>query len=235
MAHHSHSLSLSSMNVDGTPPIEDDIESTEECSIEEFEAMIERHVLFPVLVQLRIQMLMTVAPADAIETAPLPEPSIFLGQDLVLDQFMLQTIQQTEQYISNVHAKLSVLASRLNGPMPGKTSKRTREPPDDEDEQDTSEPDPKRQRTRDRLPRPAVEILMSWLRDHLDSPFPTADDKARLAASSKLSVSQVSQWFTNARRRVVKELRHSSEATNHSIDRASRASPSSRSVSISST
>ena len=97
MAHHSHSLSLSSMNVDGTPPIEDDIESTEECSIEEFEAMIERHVLFPVLVQLRIQMLMTVAPADAIETAPLPEPSIFLGQDLVLDQFMLQTIQQTDR------------------------------------------------------------------------------------------------------------------------------------------
>jgi len=181
-----------------------------------------------------------VAPADAIETAPLPEPSIFLGQDLVLDQFMLQTIQQGEDYLREA---LDIEgATRVTGlHLPGSRragSKRTREAPTEtnhQDEQDTSEPDPKRQRTRDRLPRPAVEILMSWLRDHLDSPFPTADDKARLAASSKLSVSQVSQWFTNARRRVVKELRHSSEATNHSIDRASRASPSSRSVSISST
>jgi Homeobox KN domain len=43
--------------------------------------------------------------------------------------------------------------------------------------------------------------LRRWLSDHQDHPYPTDDDKSLLMQQSGLSKTQVSNWFTNARRR----------------------------------
>jgi hypothetical protein len=54
---------------------------------------------------------------------------------------------------------------------------------------------------RGNLPREAKVLLVDWLRAHIDNPYPSEDEKLRLAARAGMSLAQVSYWFTNARRR----------------------------------
>lgn len=46
-----------------------------------------------------------------------------------------------------------------------------------------------------------TNILKQWLRGHSDDPYPTKEEKTSLAQKSGLTVTQVSTWFANARRR----------------------------------
>ncbi|VUZ49399.1 unnamed protein product [Hymenolepis diminuta] len=48
-------------------------------------------------------------------------------------------------------------------------------------------------------------VLRAWLADHRDHPYPTRAEKTALALTTNLSLSQVSTWFANARRRLKKE------------------------------
>ncbi|VDO11354.1 unnamed protein product [Rodentolepis nana] len=48
-------------------------------------------------------------------------------------------------------------------------------------------------------------VLRAWLADHRDHPYPTRAQKTALALATNLSLSQVSTWFANARRRLKKE------------------------------
>ncbi|KAF2763113.1 hypothetical protein EJ05DRAFT_495952 [Pseudovirgaria hyperparasitica] len=43
--------------------------------------------------------------------------------------------------------------------------------------------------------------LQDWLKAHRECPYPTAQDRLRLAKSTSLSVDQVNRWFTNRRAR----------------------------------
>jgi hypothetical protein len=52
------------------------------------------------------------------------------------------------------------------------------------------------------LNQEAVAILKAWFYDNLDHPYPTADQKEQLSKQTNLSYLQVSNWFTNARKRV---------------------------------
>lgn len=45
-----------------------------------------------------------------------------------------------------------------------------------------------------------VSILVQWLENHLEKPYPTKHEKARLAEETGLAVAQISTWFANARR-----------------------------------
>ena len=49
----------------------------------------------------------------------------------------------------------------------------------------------------------AVAVMLSWLREHQDNPYPNDDEKEMLIAKTKLTINQINYWFTNARRRIL--------------------------------
>jgi hypothetical protein len=58
-------------------------------------------------------------------------------------------------------------------------------------------------RRRGKLPKVVTDLLKAWLLDHASHPYPTEDEKRRLCSVTGLSISQVSNWFINARRRIL--------------------------------
>nr|XP_039266131.1 uncharacterized protein LOC120341644 [Styela clava] len=58
---------------------------------------------------------------------------------------------------------------------------------------------------RTKAPREATSILKSWLNDHKDNPYPTKSEKMTLSIVTHMTLTQVSTWFANARRRIKKE------------------------------
>ncbi|XP_013883399.1 iroquois homeobox 7 [Austrofundulus limnaeus] len=55
--------------------------------------------------------------------------------------------------------------------------------------------------------RESTCALKTWLSEHLKNPYPTKGEKIMLAIITKMSLTQVSTWFANARRRLKKENR----------------------------
>ncbi|XP_061590710.1 iroquois homeobox 7 [Cololabis saira] len=55
--------------------------------------------------------------------------------------------------------------------------------------------------------RESTGALKAWLQEHLKNPYPTKGEKIMLAIITKMSLTQVSTWFANARRRLKKENR----------------------------
>ncbi len=52
------------------------------------------------------------------------------------------------------------------------------------------------------LPQTSVQKLKAWFFEHLDHPYPSAEEKETLARETGLTYLQVSNWFTNTRKRV---------------------------------
>lgn len=53
--------------------------------------------------------------------------------------------------------------------------------------------------------RETTSMLKAWLNEHRKNPYPTKGEKIMLAIITKMSLTQVSTWFANARRRLKKE------------------------------
>lgn len=53
--------------------------------------------------------------------------------------------------------------------------------------------------------RDATNTLKAWLYEHRKNPYPTKGEKIMLAIITKMTLTQVSTWFANARRRLKKE------------------------------
>ncbi|XP_067856935.1 iroquois-class homeodomain protein irx-1-B-like [Heptranchias perlo] len=53
--------------------------------------------------------------------------------------------------------------------------------------------------------RESTSTLKAWLNEHLKNPYPTKGEKIMLAIVTKMTLTQVSTWFANARRRLKKE------------------------------
>ncbi|KAJ6010656.1 hypothetical protein N7451_002068 [Penicillium sp. IBT 35674x] len=68
--------------------------------------------------------------------------------------------------------------------------------------------DPKSKRRRGNLPKPVTDILRAWFHEHLDHPYPSEEDKQMFMTRTGLSISQISNWFINARRRQLPALRN---------------------------
>ena len=45
--------------------------------------------------------------------------------------------------------------------------------------------------------------MLEWLKEHQDKPYPNDDEKDMLIRKTKLTMSQINYWFTNARRRIL--------------------------------
>ena len=45
--------------------------------------------------------------------------------------------------------------------------------------------------------------MLEWLKEHQDKPYPNDDEKDMLIRRTKLTMSQINYWFTNARRRIL--------------------------------
>ncbi|KAI3384023.1 hypothetical protein SNEBB_002639 [Seison nebaliae] len=56
--------------------------------------------------------------------------------------------------------------------------------------------------------RESTATLKAWLYEHRRNPYPTKGEKVILAVLTKMTLTQVSTWFANARRRLKKEHRN---------------------------
>lgn len=56
---------------------------------------------------------------------------------------------------------------------------------------------------RGNLPRAVTSILREWLANHKQHPYPTDEEKLALSQQTHLTLNQVSNWFINARRRIL--------------------------------
>ncbi|XP_025190530.1 homeobox protein caupolican-like isoform X2 [Melanaphis sacchari] len=66
--------------------------------------------------------------------------------------------------------------------------------------------------------RESTATLKSWLNEHKKNPYPTKGEKIMLAIITKMTLTQVSTWFANARRRLKKENKMTWEPKNKTDD-----------------
>ncbi|KAK0464740.1 kinase-like domain-containing protein [Desarmillaria tabescens] len=69
------------------------------------------------------------------------------------------------------------------------------------------------QRKRGKLPKETTDFLKAWLHRHSDHPYPTKKEERLLCDATGLSMSQVSNWVINARRRILTPARPSPRPT----------------------
>ena len=73
-------------------------------------------------------------------------------------------------------------------------------------------PDPAWPFTAGRNPSPAGLILLAWLTENLDHPYPSESQKDSMERETKGSRQQINDWFINARARKLKKLREQDAA-----------------------
>ncbi|KAI8336103.1 Homeodomain-like protein [Chlamydoabsidia padenii] len=56
---------------------------------------------------------------------------------------------------------------------------------------------------RGNLPKAVTLVLRDWLANHKRHPYPTDEEKLILSQQTNLTLNQVSNWFINARRRIL--------------------------------
>ncbi|BFZ53519.1 Homeobox protein tos8 [Savitreella phatthalungensis] len=61
----------------------------------------------------------------------------------------------------------------------------------------------KTRRRRGNLPKHVTQYLRAWLHEHVDHPYPSEDQKRALGEHTGLNMNQISNWFINARRRIL--------------------------------
>ncbi|CAO3641283.1 unnamed protein product [Mucor hiemalis] len=59
---------------------------------------------------------------------------------------------------------------------------------------------------RGNLPKSVTAVLKQWLIDHCRNPYPTETEKTGLKDKTGLTLNQISNWFINARRRLLPQI-----------------------------
>ena len=59
---------------------------------------------------------------------------------------------------------------------------------------------------RENLPKSTTSAMMTWLLENADNPYPSEPQKLELAEKYRLTLTQVNNWFINARRRVLRRM-----------------------------
>lgn len=74
-------------------------------------------------------------------------------------------------------------------------------------------------RRRGNLPKAVTAILRDWLSEHKKHPYPSEDEKDALAGQTGLTLNQISNWFINARRRILQPmLEQEQDEHQHELD-----------------
>ncbi|XP_065064668.1 iroquois-class homeodomain protein irx-2-like [Rhopilema esculentum] len=76
--------------------------------------------------------------------------------------------------------------------------------------------------------RETTSPLKAWLHEHRKNPYPTKGEKIMLAILTKMTVTQISTWFANARRRLKKDNKMTWSPRNKSTDKRDSVSRSSK-------
>ncbi|KAJ7211355.1 hypothetical protein GGX14DRAFT_449978 [Mycena pura] len=83
------------------------------------------------------------------------------------------------------------------------------------------------QRKRGRLPKETTDFLKAWLHSHSAHPYPSEIEKKQMCHATGLSMSQVSNWMINGRRRILGPSYLSTSRSNpHSSPPVTLSSPS---------
>ncbi|EEQ81616.1 hypothetical protein NCER_101892 [Vairimorpha ceranae BRL01] len=61
----------------------------------------------------------------------------------------------------------------------------------------------KRTTKRSNYPQKVLRIFKQWLKDHITNPYPSEVEKQEFCELTGLDISQINNWFINARRRLV--------------------------------
>lgn len=102
------------------------------------------------------------------------------------------------------------LRTHVSGPTPNMSGSNTMpsvetEPSSSAGGDAQSNMDPNRKR-RGNLPKSVTSVLKNWLVQNAIHPYPTEDEKTKLAEATRLSLNQISNWFINARRRILQPI-----------------------------
>jgi len=65
------------------------------------------------------------------------------------------------------------------------------------------------------LPKEATNLLKGWLLEHVHKPYPTEEEKTWMISETALTMTQLNNFFTNARRRYLKKIL--SKTASHSM------------------
>lgn len=76
---------------------------------------------------------------------------------------------------------------------------------------DTTIPSIHHRQHRNRLPSAALSILWDFVRTHKNNPYPTNQQKEHLVRQTKLTMTQIRNWFTNTRKRKLNQTPESDE------------------------
>ncbi|KAI8974447.1 hypothetical protein BDB01DRAFT_729023 [Pilobolus umbonatus] len=87
----------------------------------------------------------------------------------------------------------------------------------DEQSAQKSMADPTKKRRRGNLPKEVTEFLRKWLIQHKKHPYPAEKEKIELAHQTGLTVNQISNWFINARRRILQPMLESENTSSLTI------------------
>ncbi|KAI0917498.1 hypothetical protein AcW1_007315 [Taiwanofungus camphoratus] len=102
-------------------------------------------------------------------------------------------------YPSTPSTSAAGMPAAAPGPGPGPADSPTRSP----QAQAASSLVERPPRKRGKLPKPVTDFLKDWLHRHSDHPYPSEEEKKQLCHATGLSMSQVSNWMINARRRIL--------------------------------
>ncbi|KAH9829657.1 uncharacterized protein C8Q71DRAFT_396402 [Rhodofomes roseus] len=80
-------------------------------------------------------------------------------------------------------------------------------------------------RKRGKLPKPVTDFLKDWLHRHSDHPYPSEEEKKQLCNATGLSMSQVSNWMINARRRILAPAHRAAQGPTTTTPFSSRPGP----------
>ena len=87
-----------------------------------------------------------------------------------------------------------------------------------------------RGRRRNRLPNSALTVLWEFVRTHKNNPYPTVQQKEMLARQTRLTTTQIRNWFTNTRKRKLSQNAESDEE--YTFDSESESSVATNTISI---
>ena len=178
--------------------------------------LIMAHELYPHIVHLYEQILGQTISGETLEV------QVFIGQDPELDECLIGALEQgfvalnyTKQMVGRAEAFISEIQQRMDTSMMlvqscnyvAKSHESSRKRTRNEIAREIGCHSMKKPRLKERIAKEKVLILRQWLFEHTDHPYPTVEEKQRLATATGLSRQQINQWFVNARRRILKRMK----------------------------